>query len=151
MSHTATHATKRRRFTAGRLFSIAVAAFVLFGLLAVYASVSTVDSYAAAKEYKVTITVKMGKNGSNCPTLSFQQGGKTKGLAFGYKFYTGGKKFDPWTKSKSWFKKHRVNVVFTTVKLTKGTYKVVCDNGIKIKTVKSRLSITKRTKKTVKF
>jgi hypothetical protein len=134
------------------LLPIAVAAFVLFGSLAVYAGVSTTDSYAAAKKYKVTITLKMGGNGSNCPVLFFYKNGVEKGLAYGSKWYVGSKRVsDPFSKSKSWFKRNSVNVVFTSVKLPKGTYRVVCDNGVKVKTVLSRLSVKKTTKKTVRF
>jgi hypothetical protein len=151
MSHSIFHALTRRGFTAGSFLPALVAAFVLFGALAAYAGVSTVDSYAAAKKYNVTITVQMGKNGSNCPVLFFKKNGKTEALAYGNKFSADGEKFDPWTKSKLWFQSHSVKVVFTTAKLPKGTYKVVCDNGTRIKTVKSKLKVTKKTQNTVSF
>jgi hypothetical protein len=151
MSDIHNDASKCRNHAAVKLLPVAVAAFVLFGSLAVYANISATDSYAAAKTYKVTITVKMGKSGSNCPVLYFYKGGSSKELAYGHKFYSGSKKIDPWTKSKPWFKTHSVKVVFTSVKLPKGKYKVVCDNGSKVKTVVSKLSVRKATKKTVKF
>ncbi|MDR0519162.1 MAG: hypothetical protein LBG82_03815 [Clostridiales Family XIII bacterium] len=133
------------------LLPLAVAALVLFGALAVYFGVAGGSAYAASDDCKVTITVNMGKSGSNCPVLFFYKGGSNKALAYGHKFYTGGKKFDPWTKSKTWFKNHSVKVVFTSVSLPKGTYKVVCDNGSKTKTVISSLSVKKKMKKTVNF
>jgi hypothetical protein len=150
-NHISTHISNRYKFSGSRLLSIAVAVIVLFGALAVYAGVSATDSYAASKKYKVTITVNMGKSGSNCPVLYFKKGGVDTALGYGYKWYSGGKKIDPWTKSKPWFKKHKVKVVFTSVTLPKGTYKVVCDNGSKVKTVIPKLSVRKATKKTIKF
>jgi hypothetical protein len=151
MSHSIFHALTRRGFTMSSFLSALIAAFVLFGALAAYAGASTIDSYAAAKKHNVTITVNMGKNGSNCPVLFFKKNGKTEALAYGNKFSTDGEKFDPWKKSKLWFQSHNVKVVFTTAKLPRGTYKVVCDNGTRIKTVKSKLKVTKKTKNTVSF
>jgi hypothetical protein len=150
MSYFDSRALRRRRFAGKNLLPLAVAAFVLFGTLAVYAGVTAESSYAASKKYKVTITVNMGKSGSNCPVLYFYKGGKEY-LAYGNKFYSGGKKFDQWTKTKQWFKKHKVKVVFTSVKLPRGKYKVVCDNGSKTKTVITSLSVKKKVKKTVGF
>jgi hypothetical protein len=46
---------------------------------------------------------------------------------------------------------NNVKVVFTSVKLPKGKYRVVCDNGVKEKTVIASLSVKKKTKKTVSF
>jgi hypothetical protein len=150
-NHISTPISNRYKFSGRRLLSVAVAVIVLFGALAVYAGVSATDSYAASKTYKVTITVNMGKNGNDCITLFFNKGNTTKALGSGYKWYSGGKKIDPWTKSKPWFKKHNVQVVFTSVTLPKGTYKVVCDNGSKVKTVIPKLSVSKTTEMTVEF
>ena len=142
---------KTRALTSKRLLSIIVAACVCLGSLFIYLNASVVDANAAAKKeekkYKVTVTVNMGKNGSDCPVVYFKNGSKTTAIAYGKTFTTGGKSFKHKTKKAAWYKENKVKVVFTSVDLPKGKYKVTVDNGKKTKTLAKSLSITKALKK----
>ncbi|MDR1134531.1 MAG: hypothetical protein LBL05_10235 [Synergistaceae bacterium] len=109
---------------------------------------------AAAPKYKVTLTIKMGKKGSNCPELRFAGGGKKYVAQAVSKWYIDGKQIkDPWSKfyGKGWkFKNHSVTVVMKK-KLAKGTYKVSMDNGSKVKYLGTVKVGSKNVSKTFRF
>jgi hypothetical protein len=135
-----------------RALSFLVIMTLVFGILMIAAEASPVS---AASKTKVTLTINMGKNGSNCPTLYYFKGGKVwMGQAVS-KWYIDGKLLkDPWDKfySKGWdFSKHKVKVVMS-IKVPKGKYKVQLDNGKKLKTLYKKLKVGSKTiKKKVKF
>jgi hypothetical protein len=134
--------------------SLFVIVTLIFGMLMLAAEASPVS--AATAKTKVTLTINMGKSGSSCPTLYFKEGSKTAALGqVVSKWYIDGKYAkDPWSKfyKKGWdFGNHKIKVVMS-VKVPKGKYKVVLDNGKKTKTLYKKLSVSKKAvKKSVSF
>ncbi|MCL1891558.1 MAG: hypothetical protein FWG00_06100 [Coriobacteriia bacterium] len=107
----------------------------------------------AAKKYKVTLTIKMGKQGCVCPFLTLTKGSKSYYSQVVSKWYIDGRlERDPFTRfySPGWdFSKHNIKIVMT-IKVPKGTYKVFLNNGKKTKqlgTVKVKNKAVKKTKK----
>jgi hypothetical protein len=117
-----------------RLVCVCVAVLLFYGVAGVTAP--DFSASAATPKYKVTLTIKMGKKGSNCPELRLIGGGKEYVVQAVSKWYIDGRQTkDPWSKfyGKGWkFKEHNVTVVMKK-KLAKGTYKVSMDNGSKVK------------------
>jgi hypothetical protein len=142
-----------RRSLKVQALSFLVIVALIFGILILSAEASPVS---AATKTKVTFTINMGKNGSDCPALYFYKGSKVVTLGQSVsKWYIDGKLVkDPWGKfyKSSWnFKNHKIKVVMS-VKVPKGKYKVVLDNGAKKKTFYKSLSVGKKAlKKSVTF
>jgi hypothetical protein len=109
---------------------------------------------AMAKKYQVTVTIKMGKEGSSCPELRFEKNGKEYLAQAVSQWYIDGKRDKkPWSRffGDGWkFKDHKVTVVMST-KLANGTYKVTVDNGSKARSLGDVTIDSKAVKKTFKF
>ncbi|MDR2714403.1 MAG: hypothetical protein LBB42_02605 [Coriobacteriales bacterium] len=108
----------------------------------------------AAKTYKVTLTIKMGKQGCSCPFLKLTKGSKNYYSQTVTKWYIDGSlAANPYSRfySSGWkFSNHTVKVVMT-VKVPKGTYKVYLDNGKKAKKIGTVKVVNKAVKKTLTF
>jgi hypothetical protein len=137
---------------AARLLAVCVAALLLFGFLGAASPGAGVS--AATKKYKVTLTIRMGKEGSSCPELRFEKDGKTYIAQAVKEWRIDGKRVkDPWSMfyGGAWkFKDHEVTVVMSR-KLSKGAYKVSVDNGAKVKSLGTIRVRSGPVKKTIKF
>jgi hypothetical protein len=135
---------------------LAVCIAVLLAFITIVSSAPDSKAFAAAKKYKVTLTIKMGKKGCECPLLIFKKSGKTYYSQAVSKWYIDGEYVkDPFTKSyffkDGWkFSEHNIKVVMSK-KLAKGTYKVSMDNGKITKSLGSVKVKKKAVKKTFKF
>jgi hypothetical protein len=105
---------------------------------------------------KVTVQIKLGKNGCDCPLLTFKKGKKTYYQQAVSTWYINGKKTAYGTvmsraAKANYFKKHTTTVVMK-MSLAKGTYKVYLDNGKAVHKLTSKLVVgSKPVSKTYKF
>jgi hypothetical protein len=134
--------------------AVFIATLLVYGIIGAALPGFTAD--AAAKKYTVTLTVKMGKQGSSCPYITFTKSGKNYYAQTVSKWYIDGKyvkePFDVfYGGSGNWkFSKHTVKVVMKK-KLPKGKYAVYLDNGSKKKKLGTVTVKSKSVKKTFTF